>query len=87
MRCGMDLSVGWLTRLTDLNNGQTLDQLITFSGEFLATGHSTKISSRDFSLCKLNIIPFFLLIRNKFLSCYTILIMRMSLHVQRPGYY
>lgn len=65
MRNGMDLSVGWLTILTGLNKGQTLDQLITFPGEFLATGHSTKISS----LCKLNIIPFFLLIRNKFLSC------------------
>ena len=66
MRNGMDLSVGRLKRLTGLNKGQTLDQLITFSGEFLAAGHSTTVSSGDFSLCKLNIIPFFLLIRNKF---------------------
>ena len=59
MRNGMDLSVGRRTRLTGLHKGQTLDQLITFFGGFLAAGHSTKISSWDFSLCKLNIIPFF----------------------------
>ena len=45
MRNGMDLSVGRWTRLTGLSKGQTLDQLITFFGEFLAAGHSTKIAS------------------------------------------